>query len=321
MRARDLYRKHASSVRGYHESIRKKRTADEALLITPPPAEEEAEGAAGDDAPAAETEAQPTGAELFAEMTAADAAEQAAQARCRKRSPARPAHARAGPEHVDDAASDATDGPVQAVSDQLAAVRANLKADYDDLVPLAGTKPVAFLRGARKWLLFAPWLGVGALYADDIMPMRTDIEGARFGRELTLDEQGRLWFDVASCAKVGMRIRFCIDEHSAAVAHILKLVRPGALAGNDGILFPMASKPTAVRSSIQNANSRKAYAKQNKAYGLPEGKHTINAMRHISKRDMPPRTPDEARCFAMRRGSSQEAMMKYGGFATHATSM
>jgi hypothetical protein len=98
-------------------------------------------------------------------------------------------------------------------------------------------------------------------------------------------------------------------------------VRPAALAGNDGILFPMASKPTAVRSSIQNANSRKAYAKQNKAYGLPEGKHTINAMRHISKRDMPPRTPDEARDFAMRRGSSQEAMMKYGGFATHATSM
>jgi len=317
MRARDLYRKHVSAVRGYHESINKKRTADEALHITPPPAEEE-EGAA------AAAEAAAAGGTPRA-LTVAEAAElaQANFPRLTADSPARPARARARalPEPADDAASDATDGPVQAASDQLAAVRANLRSEYDDLVPLAGTKPVAFLRAARKWLLFAPWLGVGELYEDDMMPMRTDIEGARFGHELALDDQGRLWFDIASCAKVGMRIRFCIDEHSAPVAHILKLVRPAALTDNDGILFPMASKPTAVRSSIQNANSRKAYAKQGKAYGLPEGKHTINAMRHISKRDMPPRTPDEARDFALRRGSSQEAMMKYGGFATHATSM
>jgi hypothetical protein len=33
------------------------------------------------------------------------------------------------------------------------------------------------------------------------------------------------------------------------------------------------------------------------------------------------RNTHEARDFALRRGSSQEAMMKYGGFATHATSM
>ena len=319
MRARDLYRKHVSGVRNYHEAVKRRRTDDEALVIATPPAETEA--APAEETPAAQGAARtdpPDWAPMQAEPADTENAIIENAANMRPPGAHGPPRAACAP---DDAASDATDGPVQAASDQLAAVRANLRAEYDVLVPLAAAKPAAFVRAARKWLLFAPWLGVGELYEDDIMPMRTDLEGARFGHELDLDDQGRLWFDIASCAKVGARIRFCIDEHSAAVAHILKLVRPAALVDNDGILFPMASKPTAVRSATQNANSRKAYARQGKAYGLPEGKHTINAMRHISKRDMPPRTPDEARDFALRRGSSQEAMMKYGGFATHATSM
>ena len=90
MRARDLYRKHASSVRGYHESINKKRTADEALLITPPPAEEEGEGAA------AAAEAAAAGGTPRA-LTVAEAAE-LAQANFPGPAadlPARPARARA----------------------------------------------------------------------------------------------------------------------------------------------------------------------------------------------------------------------------------
>ena len=92
IRARDLYHKHASSVRGYHESIHQKTTADAALLITPPPAEDE-EGAAA----AVEEEAPAAGGTPRA-LTVAEAAELA--------------KANLSPEPVDDAASDATDGPV-----------------------------------------------------------------------------------------------------------------------------------------------------------------------------------------------------------------
>ena len=42
------------------------------------------------------------------------------------------------------------------------------------------------MRATRKWLLFAAWLGVGALYEDTLVPMRTDLEIARFDKELTI---------------------------------------------------------------------------------------------------------------------------------------
>jgi hypothetical protein len=67
-------------------------------------------------------------------------------------------------------------------------------------------------------------------------------------------------------------------------------------------------------------NTRMRKATQGKSFGLPVNKHHINAMRHISRRDMPPRTPEEAEDMASRRGSTATEMMKYGTFATHATS-
>ena len=67
-------------------------------------------------------------------------------------------------------------------------------------------------------------------------------------------------------------------------------------------------------------NTRMRKAEQGKSFGLPVGKHHINAMRHISRRDMPPRNPDESEDMASRRGSTAAEMMKYGTFATHASS-
>lgn len=45
-------------------------------------------------------------------------------------------------------------------------------------------------------------LGVGDLYDDDLVPMRTDLQRARFGRELlVVARTGELWFQLASCNK------------------------------------------------------------------------------------------------------------------------
>jgi hypothetical protein len=61
--------------------------------------------------------------------------------------------------------------------------------------------------------------------------------------------------------------------------------------------------------SVAIKNTRKRKATQDKSFGLPVNKHHINAMRHISRRDMPPRTSEEAEDMASRRGSTAAEMM------------
>jgi hypothetical protein len=67
-------------------------------------------------------------------------------------------------------------------------------------------------------------------------------------------------------------------------------------------------------------NSHVGWAKKGEAFGLPHGKHNIHALRHISAVGRPPRSPEEARDMAYRRGSSVVAMHKYGSGWTHVAS-
>jgi hypothetical protein len=206
---------------------------------------------------------------------------------------------------------------------ELSSVRAALQEEYTKIVELHSKDMKSFLRAARNWLLFAGWLGVGEVYEDSLVPMRTDLETARFGKELTVKE-GELWFETpraVGCTKTSRVIKWNISEHSPMVADILLKMMETSLELHDGYLWPKTGDCTVPRPVQQNANSRKSLANKGRAYGLPDGFHTIQKMRHLSKRGMPPRTPDEAKDQAYRRGSSIEAMMKYGNFTTNATSM
>ena len=221
-------------------------------------------------------------------------------------------------EENSDASSDAaSDVP------ELAEVRRALRAEYDKIVQLHGRSMESFMRAARNWLLFAAWLGVGELYEDTLVPMRTDLEIARFDEELKIGE-GELWFETpraVGCTKTNRAIKWNISKHSPMVADILIKMREKSLELHGGYIWPKAGECTAPRTSSQICNTRKDLASQGRAYGLPVGYHTIQKMRHLSKRCMPPRTPDEANDMAYRRGSSVEAMMQYGSFTTKSTSM
>eukprot|EP01043_Picozoa_sp_COSAG02_P018743 COSAG02_NODE_883_length_16194_cov_11.902765_13_plen_431_part_00 len=206
---------------------------------------------------------------------------------------------------------------------ELSTVRAALGEEYTKIVELHSKDMKSFLRAARNWLLFAAWLGVGELYEDTLVPMRTDLETARFGKELIVKD-GELWFETpraVGCTKTSRIIKWNISKHSPMVADVLLKMQDASLDLHDGYLWPKTGDCTKPRPAQQIANSRKSLATQGRAYGLPVGFHTIQKMRHLSKRGMPPRTPDETKDQAYRRGSSVEAMMKYGNFTTNATSM
>ena len=216
-------------------------------------------------------------------------------------------------------------GVAEEATDLLKSVRANLQKEYDFLCKLESKaytdkKKKQFAAKARDWLLFAAWLGVGELYVDTLVPMRTDLETARFGHELRQDSNGDLWFTTpreTGCTKTGKPIRWNMTKHSPAVSKILLALKN---ATNSDYIWPKASDPNVPQSATYLKNTRKRKADQWKSFGLPVGKHHINAMRHISRRDMPPRTPDEAEDMASRRGSTAAEMMKYGTFATQAAS-
>ena len=177
-------------------------------------------------------------------------------------------------------------------------------------------KKKQFAAKARDWLLFAAWLGVGDLYVDTLVPMRTDLETARFGHELQQDSNGDLWFTTpreTGCTKTGKPIRWNMTKQKASSSMV-------DTESDSEYIWPKASDVNVPQSGTYLKNTRKRKADQKKAFGLPVGKHTINAMRHISRRDMPPRTPDEAEDMASRRGSTAAEMMKYGTFATQAAS-
>jgi hypothetical protein len=219
--------------------------------------------------------------------------------------------------------SEISDDEMGASVPDLAVVRAALRAEYDKIVQLHETDMKSFLRLARNWLLFAGWLGVGEVYEDSLVPMRTDLETARFGKELKVKKK-ELWFETpraVGCTKTNRAIKWNISKHSPMVADVLLKMKRVSIKEHDGYLWPKAADCKHPRPAQQNANTRKSLASQGRAYGLPDGYHTIQKMRHLSKRGMPPRTPDEAEDMAYRRGSSVEAMMKYGNFTTNATSM
>jgi hypothetical protein len=119
---------------------------------------------------------------------------------------------------------------VEEATDLLKTVRANLQTRYTDLYVLftkANTdkKKKQVAARARDWLLFVGWLGVGELYVDTLVPMRTDLETARFGHELKEDSHGDLWFTApreTGCRKTGKSIRWNITKHSSAVSTILQ---------------------------------------------------------------------------------------------------
>ncbi len=120
-------------------------------------------------------------------------------------------------------------GDVDGPTDLLKTVRANLQKEYKILCNLwsnadTDKKKKQFATKARDWLLFAAWLGVGDLYVDDLVPMRTDLEIARFDHELKQDSHGDLWFTTpreTGCTKTGKAIRWNITKHSPAVSKIL----------------------------------------------------------------------------------------------------
>ena len=207
----------------------------------------------------------------------------------------------------------------------LKTVRTSLRIEYTKLYALftnANTdkKKKQFAARARDWLLFAAWLGVGDLYVDTLVPMRTDLEVARFGHELKQDSHGDLWFTTprdTGCRKTNKAIRWNITKHSPTVSTILLALKDTT---QSDYIWPKASNMQKPQSATYLKNTRKRKADQGKSFWLPVGKHHINAMRHISRRDMPPRTPDEAEDMASRRGSTAAEMMKYGTFATHASS-
>ena len=194
---------------------------------------------------------------------------------------------------------------------ELSTVRAALLEEYAKIIDLHSKDMKSFLRVGRNWLLFAAWLGVGEVYEDSLVPMRTDLETARFGKELTVKE-GELWFETpraVGCTKTSRVIKWNISQHSPLVADVMLKMMETSLELHDGYPWPKTGDCTKPRPAQQNANTRKSLASQGRAYGLPVGFHTIQKMRHLSKRGMPPRTPDEAKDMAYRRGSSVEAMM------------
>jgi len=214
---------------------------------------------------------------------------------------------------------------IEGSTDLLKTVRANLQKEYRILCNLwskatTDKKKKQVATKARDWLLFAAWLGVGDLYVDTLVPMRTDFEIARFGHELKQDSNGDLWFTTpreTGCTKTGKAIRWNITKHSPAVSKMLLALKN---ATNSEYIWPKTSNQKEPMSATYLKNTRMRKATQDKSFGLPVNKHHINAMRHISRRDMPPRTPDEAEDMAFRRGSTAAEMMKYGTFATHASS-
>ena len=141
--------------------------------------------------------------------------------------------------------------------------------------------------------------------------MRTDLEYAVFGNEITLrqgDDGNELWFEVQSCVKTRRRIAFSIKECSPKVHDVLMVMHQLHCSRKDGgWLWP--KRDDTPQSRTYNATQRSLYCE---SLGFAEGARCITAWRHITRRDMPPRTPEEAADMAMRRGSSVAAMNRYG---------
>ena len=197
-------------------------------------------------------------------------------------------------------------------TEQLATMRAALATEHAEIMQLAKQPtPGAFLKHARKWLRVAAWIGCGEVYTDKLIPMRTDLEKARFGKEITLrqgDDGNELWFEVQSCVKTKRRIAFSFKACSPKVHDVLLVMHQVHCSRKDsGWLWPKRDDTAQARS--YHATRRSEYCE---SLGFAEGARCITAWRHITRRDMPPRTPDEAADMAMRRGSSVEAMNRYG---------
>ena len=140
------------------------------------------------------------------------------------------------------------------------------------------------------------WLGVGE--DDTLVPMRADFETARAGHEITI-ENTQVMFSTSACNKTKREISFNLSK-----ANILLKIYQYAETECGGYLFPSLKNPEVPRSSRQLMNSRAGWAKKGEAFGLPHGKHNIHALRHICAAGRPPRSPEEARDMAYRRGSS-----------------
>ena len=171
--------------------------------------------------------------------------------------------------------------------------------------------------GYPRFLMHALWLGVGE--DDTLVPMRADFETAWVGHEITI-ENDQVLFSTSACNKTKREIRFNLSKHCPAAASIIKKIYEYAETECNGYLFPSLKDPKIPRSSRQLMNSHMGWAKKGEAFGLPHGKHCIHALRHISAAGRPPRSPEEARDMAYRRGSSVAAMHKYGSGWTHAAS-
>ena len=78
-------------------------------------------------------------------------------------------------------------------------------------------------------------------------------------------------------------------------------------SGDRGYIWPKRDGDPCGRN--YNADRRSKYCKD---LGFAEGARCVTAWRHISRRDMPPRTPEEAEDMAARRGSSARALYAYG---------
>ena len=329
LQARGKYLEHCRGVKAYHESTKRKRTEDEALVIDTDadlPMQEQPTGDSTDEEPPPLVRQNAVASEQLdvlqmigvddEESDDGESDDEQSEDEVQEQETVTPAPSPTG--------SDC--GVTEEPTDLLKSVRASLLEEHGRLVSLAveaGTdakKQKQFFSAARDWLLFAAWLGVGELYVDTLVPMRTDLETARFGHELQQDSHGDLWFTTpreTGCTKTGKAIRWNITKHSPAVSTILLALKN---ATNSDYIWPKASDPNVPQSATYLKNTRKRKADQKKAFGLPAGKHHINAMRHISRRDMPPRTPEEAEDMAARRGSTAAEMMKYGTFATQAAS-
>jgi hypothetical protein len=335
LQAREKYLEHCRGVKAFHESTKRKRTDDQALVIDtdadlpmqeqPEDKLEYTEWNTCEDNDAVSEDAM----EILGESDGREICE--AMARNKEsvsRSPVQSPTPASSPHGSDTDSLDT--GDVEGPTDLLKTVRTNLLKEYDRLCDLESDADTfclkkQFATKARDWLLFAAWLGVGDLYVDTLVPMRTDLETARFGHELQQDSTGDLWFTTprgTGCTKTGKPIRWNITKHSPAVSKILLALKKLNFknATNSDYIWPKASDPNVPQSATYLKNTRKRKADQGRAFGLPVGKHHINAMRHISRRDMPPRTPDEAEDMASRRGSTAAEMMKYGTFATQAAS-
>eukprot|EP01046_Picozoa_sp_COSAG06_P005415 COSAG06_NODE_240_length_19339_cov_16.770582_18_plen_463_part_00 len=234
LQARGKYLEHCRGVKAFHESTKRKRTEDEALVIdtdadlpmqqqpaaeAPPPlirqnavtSQQQSDVlqmiGMGD-----ESDDEESGDEKSEDEKSEDEVQQ--------QETVAPAPSPTG--------SDT--GHVEEATDLLKSVRASLLLEHGRLISLAGEvgtdakKKKQFLSAARDWLLFAAWLGVGDLYVDTLVPMRTDLETARFGHELQQESNGDLWFTTpreTGCTKTGKPIRWNITKHSPAVSTIL----------------------------------------------------------------------------------------------------